>query len=232
MILCIETATDNSSVSIYSKSGVLGFTELHIQKSHSAYLNVIIEDLLKACDKERSDIKAVAVSIGPGSYTGLRIGLSTAKGICYALSIPLLAISSLEIMYEQVRSYFKNINLDNVLFCPMIDARRMEVYTAVYNINRKLILKPSAIVIEEGSFKDISENAMFYIFGNGALKCTEVLPKSKFCLIPEVYPSAKYMGSLAHEMYDEKKFADIAYTEPIYLKEYQAKLPKKNKLLS
>ena len=231
MILCIETATDQSSVAIFNDGELIGNTELHLKKSHSAYLTVMINDLLKNSGLERSDLAAVAVSIGPGSYTGLRIGLSTAKGICYSLSIPLLSISTLDIMFEQVITYFQNVHKDEFLFCPMIDARRMEVYTALYNTKKQRLLSPQAMVIDGASFKDFTEHRTCALFGNGASKCLEVLPKDDFILVPEVYPSAKYMGALAQELYNKREFADLAYIEPLYVKAYQAKLPKKNKLL-
>jgi tRNA threonylcarbamoyladenosine biosynthesis protein TsaB len=230
MILSIETATDKSSVAVHDKGRLLGLVELHLTNSHSGSLTVIIDQLLKNCQLSNTEISAIAVSEGPGSYTGLRIGISTAKGLCYALGKPLIAVNTLDAMAEQVIENYAYSANKNLLFCPMIDARRMEVYSAMYNIDKQRCLAPKPIIIEHDAFKEFTDENEILIFGNGAAKCTKVLPSKVFKLIEGVYPSAKYIGKLAYAKYLEAHFADVAYLEPYYLKAYQAKLPKKNKL--
>jgi len=232
MILSIETATDKSSVAMHDKGKLIGLIELHLDKSHSGYLTVIIEQLLNNCSINKDDIEAIAVSVGPGSYTGLRIGVSTAKGLCYALEKPLIAVNTLEIMARQVIDNFVDNSNNSLLFCPMIDARRMEVYASIFNTEYICIVETKPIVVDENSFSEYSDNNLMILFGNGARKCMEVLPKYKFQLIDDVYPSAKYLGQLAYESFQKNEFADVAYLEPLYLKAYQAKLPKRNKLFS
>ena len=232
MILSIETATDKSSVAIHDKGELVGHIELHLDKSHSGYLTVIIEQLLNNCSVNKNNIDAIAVSIGPGSYTGLRIGVSTAKGLCYALDKPLIAVNTLEIMARQViGSYVDNGN-GNILFCPMIDARRMEVYASIFNTEDICLLETKSIIIDENTFREFTEDNQIILFGNGAKKCMDILPEDRFKLIGNIYPSAKYLGHIAYEKFLKNTFEDVAYLEPFYLKAYQAKLPKKNKLFS
>ena len=232
MILSIETATDKSSVAIHDKGELIGLIELHLDKSHSGHLTVIIEQLLNNCSISKKNIDAIAVSIGPGSYTGLRIGVSTAKGLCYALDKPLVAVNTLEIMARKVIDNYVDNGNDNILFCPMIDARRMEVYASIFNATYICLLETKPIIVDENTLNEFTENNHIILFGNGARKCMEVLPKDKFKLIDNIYPSSKYLGHLAYKKFQKYTFEDVAYLEPFYLKAYQAKLPKKNKLFS
>lgn len=230
MILSIESGTDKSSVALHNEGRLVGLIELHLDKSHSGYLTVTIEQLLKDCGLQKKLIDAIAVSIGPGSYTGLRIGVSTAKGICFAINKPLIVVNTLEIMaYQAIESCLYN-DEKNILFCPMIDARRMEVYASLFNKNRNCILETKPIIIDENTLSEFAVNNEIIYFGNGATKCIETLPQTAFKPMNNIYPSAKYLGYIAYEKFQKNAFEDVAYLEPFYLKAYQAKLPKRNKL--
>jgi tRNA threonylcarbamoyladenosine biosynthesis protein TsaB len=184
-------------------------------------LNSFIADICKEAGKKLSDIDAVAVSKGPGSYTGLRIGVSAAKGFCFSLNIPLISVDTLQAMA-------KSQNHQNVFFCPMIDARRMEVYTALYDAEGNKIEDISAKIIDENSFeKELKANKIIF-FGDGAEKCRVVLESNPNAIfIENVHPSAKYVNELALEKYNNKEFEDLAYFEPFYLKDFIATTPKK-----
>lgn len=212
-ILNIETSTKNCSVSLAKDGKTVILKEIAEQNfSHSEKLHLFIDEVIKKAGISYKDLSAVALSKGPGSYTGLRIGTSTAKGLCFALDIPLIALDSLEILAKQV-------NLNNGLIIPMIDARRMEVYTAIFDQNHNKISETEALVIDENSFSDISEKAFF--IGDGAEKCKEVLTKENFIFLPEIiYPSANEISELSYQKFQQKEFEDIAYFEPFYLKEF------------
>jgi tRNA threonylcarbamoyladenosine biosynthesis protein TsaB len=217
-ILNIETATKNCSVSLAQNGETIMYKEIAEQGySHAEKLHVFIEDILKDSQINFQEIKAVAVSKGPGSYTGLRIGVSTAKGLCYALGIPLLAIDTLEVLAQQV-------HVENGLIIPMIDARRMEVYSAVFDSHHTKTIETQAEVLTESSYADIMENV--YFIGDCQEKCQTVLTKSNFKFLPDVvFPSAKDMSRLSFEKFEKNQFEDMAYFEPFYLKDFM--LPKK-----
>ncbi|ANQ51135.1 tRNA (adenosine(37)-N6)-threonylcarbamoyltransferase complex dimerization subunit type 1 TsaB [Flammeovirga sp. MY04] len=222
MILSIDTSTTVCSVALHTLEGELtSYYEQHIDKSHSEYLAVMIKNLVENANLKMSDLKGVAVSEGPGSYTGLRIGASTAKGICYTLDIPLMGISTLESMALQVSEYAE----EGDMICPMLDARRMEVYTALYTKGMEELLSPQPKIMDEESFNDV-EGRLVY-FGNGAEKCLPLLENRSSKLIKGIVPSAKYIGELALEEYKKEAFKDVAYWEPEYLKEFQATTPRK-----
>lgn len=214
-VLCIETATKSCSVAL-SKEGQLVGVKEHVSEkySHSEQLTVFVKELLDQHQLSTTDLSAIAISSGPGSYTGLRIGVSTAKGLCYALDIPLISISTLEAMSELVKNDFA----DYVL-CPLIDARRMEVYCALFGKNQSPV---SAKIIDEHSFaKELASHKILF-FGDGAAKCQEVIthPNAHFEL--GVYPSARSMIGLAHQKFLAQDFEGVAYYEPFYLKEFVA----------
>lgn len=215
-ILNIETATKNCSVSIAKQGETLLCKEMSEQGySHAEKLHVFIADALQELQIDFSDLSAVAVSQGPGSYTGLRIGVSAAKGLCYALNIPLIAIDTLEVLAKQLL-------ISEGLIVPMIDARRMEVYNAVFDKEYKKIRDTKAEVITEDSFSDI-EGTIHFI-GDGALKCTDVLKNERFVYHPEIiYPSAKEMSLLSFEKHKKSDTVDVAYFEPFYLKDFMIK---------
>ena len=187
--------------------------------NHAALLSVFIAEALEVLKSQGKSLNAVAVSSGPGSYTGLRIGVSTAKGLCYGLDIPLIAVSTLEVLAaEALKSFEGN---ENVLFCPMIDARRMEVYSAFYDSKLNLKREISADIIDSDSYSEILSTQPVYFFGNGAEKCKTTLTHSNARFIENLVPLATNMISLAEKAYSEQKFVDTAYFEPFYLKEFQ-----------
>lgn len=227
MILSIDTSTTVCSVALHNLEGTLvSFYELHVEHSHSSYLNKMIENLLENTGLTFKDLKAVAISEGPGSYTGLRIGTASAKGFCYTLDIPLIAVSTLQSMAKEVSQY----NTSSALLCPMIDARRMEVYTALYNQQLETVEAIHPKVIDETSFKDTLENQQVIFFGNGMDKCKETLQTTNSFFVAEIVPSAKHVGTLAIEKFKKEDFADVAYFEPFYLKEFRMNKSKKKLL--
>lgn len=222
LILCIETATKSCSVALVKEGVVLARREeVSDRYSHAEQLTLFIEAVLQEQEKSMKDLAAVAVSKGPGSYTGLRIGVSTAKGLCYALDIPLMAISTLEAMAKGMQS--KEVA---DLYCPMIDARRMEVYCALYAAEGQQS-EIAAKVIDEDSFKDVLEKKSILFFGDGADKCQETIQHQNARFIEQLYPSATDMAVLASQAYAQQNFEDVAYFEPYYLKDFVAGKPKK-----
>lgn len=211
-ILNIETATKNCSVSIALNGKTIALKEVAEESfSHSEKLHVFIDNLLKENQITYKDLNAVALSGGPGSYTGLRIGTSTAKGLCFALDIPLIAVDTLLVLAKQVN--------EDSLIIPMIDARRMEVYTAIFDATHNPATPVQALVIDENSFAEISEKAV--LIGDGAAKCKEVLNRENFIFLDAIrYPSAQEMSEISFDKFQKKEFEDIAYFEPFYLKEF------------
>ena len=218
IILHIETSTNICSIAV-SENGQCLFSKSDSEgMNHAALLSVFIAeamDLLKSTSKKPD---AVAVSSGPGSYTGLRIGVSTAKGLCYGLDIPLIAVRTLEVLTANALQITDTAT--NSLFCPMIDARRMEVYAAFYNQEGIIQREISADIIDENSYSEILESHIVYFFGNGAEKCKATLTHPNARFIDGMYPLAENMIVLAEKAYNEKKFVDVAYFEPFYLKEF------------
>ncbi len=226
LILNIETSTEVCSITI-SKNGELLYKRETLEGlSHSELLTVFIEELLAENNLKLNQLNAVAVSKGPGSYTGLRIGVSVAKGLCYGLEIPLIAVNSLETM----GTYAAFNSSENMLFCPMIDARRMEVYTALYNSKGEEIKPVSAEIIEEDFLSEYLNDNKILFFGNGAEKCKTQITNSNAIFNGPQKTSAQFMQKLTDEKYNKKEFEDVAYFEPFYLKNFVATIPK-NKLL-
>lgn len=222
MILHIESATRNCSVALANKGELIGLKELNEGSfSHSEKLHAFIEELMLDASVKMSDLSAVAVSKGPGSYTGLRIGVSAAKGICYAMGIPLLAISTLESIAHQVNAE------EGSFIIPMIDARRMEVFNAIYDSDKNLIEPTQATVLDEHSFADLFEKAPCYMIGDGADKCTDLFDHQNARFIVGKSPSSREMVPLAFQMFQQERFEDVAYFEPYYLKDFVAGKPKK-----
>ena len=194
--------------------------------SHAEKLHVFIEEILKETGVSVQDLKAIAVSKGPGSYTGLRIGVSVAKGLCYGLKIPLIAINSLEVMGIHAAEN----SSEKMLFCPMIDARRMEVYTALYNAEGVAISPVSAEIIEEDFLADQLKTNKILFFGNGAEKCKTKITHSNALFNGPAKTSAQFMQKLSETKYNNQEFEDVAYFEPFYLKDFVATIPK-NKVI-
>jgi tRNA threonylcarbamoyladenosine biosynthesis protein TsaB len=219
-ILNIETATKNCSVSLAKEGKTILCKEIAEEGySHAERLHVFIEDLVQEAGIHFKHIQAIAVSQGPGSYTGLRIGVSTAKGLCYALNVPLIAVDTLQVLASQVQ-------VEDGLIIPMIDARRMEVYSAIFNVKFEKIRETHAEVITENSFETISETV--YFVGDCADKCKSVITKSNFIFLEEIkYPSATAMSILSFSKFQNKDFEDLAYFEPYYLKDFMITPSKK-----
>ncbi len=212
-ILSIETATKNCSIALSNEGKTVALKEIANQNfSHAEKLHVFIEEILKENNITFKDLSAIAVSKGPGSYTGLRIGVSSAKGLCYALNIPLISIDTLT-------SLAKQIDVNEGIIIPMIDARRMEVYAAFFNPQFEMIKEVEALIIDENSFTEI--NNTIHLIGDGALKFKETLTDDKFKFHDNIiYPSANEMSYLAFEKYKKSDFEDVAYFEPYYLKDF------------
>ena len=212
-ILNIETATKNCSVSLAKDGQTILCKEIAEQGySHAERLHVFIEEILKETNVKIQELHAVAVSKGPGSYTGLRIGVSTAKGLCYALGIPLIAVDTLQVLAHQV-------SVESGIIVPMLDARRMEVYSAVFDKNHQKIKEVQAEILTENSYSEISQTV--YFIGDCQEKCQTVLTQPNFKFIPEiVFPSASQMSQLSYEKFNQNDFEDVAYFEPLYLKDF------------
>lgn len=212
-ILNIETATKNCSVSLSKNGEIIAVKELSEEQfNHAEKLHSFIKEVLNEVHISLNDLSAIAVSKGPGSYTGLHIGVSAAKGLCYALDIPLIAIDTLAVLAEQLA-------IDSGCIVPMIDARRMEVFTQVFDKKLQPVSNAEALIVEEHSFSDLTET--IHLIGDGALKCTTVLTAEKFVYHQDIiYPSAKQMGRLSYKKYTENAFEDMAYFEPYYLKDF------------
>lgn len=222
IILNIETATKNCSVSLSEEDKILTLVELNEgQFSHAEKLHTFILEVLKTAHKSMSDIDAVSVSKGPGSYTGLRIGVSAVKGLCFSLELPLISIPTLTSMAT-------SIQVDRGdLIVSMLDARRMEVYAAVFDSKYQQIDETKAVIIDENSFNYFLHKGKVYFIGDGAAKCKDILAHKNAVFMETIFPSAKEMGRLAYEKYLRKDFEDLAYFEPYYLKDFVAGKPKK-----
>jgi tRNA threonylcarbamoyladenosine biosynthesis protein TsaB len=220
LILSIETATTMCSVALGRDGRLLAFKELNAGYTHAENLTVFMEEVMKTAGMEFSQLDAVAVSKGPGSYTGLRIGVSAAKGLCYALDKPLISIGTLRAMVPLLLSTHPELrSADSRLFCPMLDARRMEVYCAVYDASGKEVMPVTAKIIDESSFSGLLNEHRVVFFGDGAAKCKEALSHHDNAIFKEnIFPSAKAMAALAEEKFQKKEFEDVAYFEPFYLK--------------
>jgi len=216
MLLCIETSGKNCSVALFEGLQLVSIREVHTEQfSHSENLHVFIEQVLKESNLQPKAIKAIAISAGPGSYTGLRIGVATAKGLCYGWDIPLIALPTLRILAEQVTYEFTDIEY----IIPMIDARRMEVFTSVYSHYFSPILGERAEILTESTFDTYLNKGKTIFLGDGITKFQAICKHKNAYFWENKFPSAKQMGRLALEKYQAQAFEDIAYFEPFYLKE-------------
>jgi tRNA threonylcarbamoyladenosine biosynthesis protein TsaB len=209
-----------------SEDGATIFTQEDLKgHSHAVSLGVFVDEALSFADSHAIVIDAVAVSCGPGSYTGLRIGVSMAKGVCYGRGIPLIGLPTLEVMSVPVLLY--NELPEDALICPMIDARRMEVYSCIYDRALQVVKPTSADIIDADSYREVLDRQPVYFFGNGADKCREVISHPNAHFIADIVPHAKWMFPLAEKAFANGDFKDVAYFEPFYLKEFVASTPKK-----
>jgi len=225
-IINIDTSTEVCSVSLSKDGNLIGIKENKDGLKHAQLVTLYIQDLLKEANIEIKNLDAIAVSKGPGSYTGLRIGVSTAKGICYGAQLPLIAIETLQTLTEGAINSIEQ-PIKDAWFCPMIDARRMEVYNAFYNINNNKTVEIAATIIDDESFKDILDERTVYFFGNGSEKCKETIKHPNAIFIDNISNSALNMITLAHKAFNNQSFEDVAYFEPFYLKDFVATTPKK-----
>jgi tRNA threonylcarbamoyladenosine biosynthesis protein TsaB len=230
MIICLETSTSMCSVALSDNAGVIALRESDKDKSHASSLTVFIDELLKESGMKAKDLEAVAISKGPGSFTGLRIGVSVAKGIAYSASIPIIGIDTTLSMFYGLNNMpqLKSKTDSSTLFCPMLDARRSEVYYAVYDSQGRLFKGISALVIDGESFMDIPENHKIIFFGDGSAKCKDLIKRNNVYFENEYKISASHMQKPAYEAIANKKFEDVAYFEPFYLKDFLVTKPVKN----
>ena len=220
LILSIETATQTCSVALHAGGQLVAVQSLYIANSHAESLLLTIDYLLSITPYNKKELAAVAISSGPGSYTGLRIGATTAKGLCYTLNVPLVAVGTLEAMAHGMQLY----NTPQALLCPMIDARRMEVYCLLVDSQGKTLEVPHPQVVDESSFQTWLADYPILFFGDGAAKCKPLLgehPHATF--IEDIHPSAQHIGALAYAKFQQYAFEDLAYFEPSYLKPFQGK---------
>ena len=222
-ILLIETATQVCSVGLSIDGKIISLKESHGQNVHSKVLNVFIDEIISTSEINIKDLNAVAVSMGPGSYTGLRIGVSSAKGLCYALDLPLIAIETLYSIANGTRIKTQD---KNALFCPMIDARRMEVYCAIFDRTLNKIKDTSAEIISKDSFQDVLKKHKVIFSGDGSVKCKEIIQHHNAIFIENIHPSVTYMVEITENKFQQGKFEDLAYFEPFYLKDFVAGIPK------
>jgi tRNA threonylcarbamoyladenosine biosynthesis protein TsaB len=226
-ILHIDTTTKLCSVAL-AKDGVLVSLkeEYDEQYSHAEKLNLFIDEVLREAKITLQDLSAVAVSKGPGSYTGLRIGVSSAKGLCYGLNIPLISTETLLSLTFACREKIKQQLHGGDILIPMLDARRMEVYSQIFDTQFNTVREIKAEIIDENSFVEYTQQQVF-LFGDGALKCAETLNRENIHIIPDIHPSARFMVKFAQQKFAAKQFEDVAYFEPFYLKDFVAGPPPK-----
>ena len=223
-ILHIETSTDVCSVAVSEDGQVIFDQEDHSGPNHAERLGTMVDEALSFTDNHAIPFDAVAVSCGPGSYTGLRIGVSMAKGVCYGRNLKLIAVPTLELLCAPV--LLREIPEENALLCPMLDARRMEVYAGIYNRALKPVRPIQADIVDGDTYKAYLDEHPVYFFGNGALKCQDAIRHPNAHFIENINPIAKWMQPLAEKRFLNEQFEDVAYFVPFYLKDFVAKKPK------
>jgi len=224
-ILCIETSTNICSVAL-GNNGACVFSCVNTEgMNHATMLSPFIDEALKEAKRLQLKIDAIAVSGGPGSYTGLRIGVSTAKGLAYGLGIPLISLSTLRVIAQMGLTTIQK-PIESSLICCMIDARRMEVYAAFYNWDGETVREIAADIIDENTYSELLEKQLVYFTGNGAPKCKDTLKHKHAVFIDDIIPSAENMIALAEQALAANNTVDVAYYEPFYLKEFQTTTPK------
>jgi len=229
LLLSLDTSIRGCSVAVHADSVLLASYDLHTDRSSSAMLTTLMKSAVENSGFKLADLDAIAVAKGPGSYTGLRVGVSTAKGLCYALDKPLIAVNTLEAMSLQIIPFFPK----GTLFCPMIDARRMEVYASVFNAEYEIVQNTEAIIMDEKSFVDLLKDHKIVFFGDGAAKCQALLSENPNAIFlnDEIRPSARTVGKLAAKSFEESNFEDLASFEPFYLKDFMTPPSRKAALI-
>ncbi len=226
VILNIDTSTSVCSVALSRDNEVIAVKENNEGLNHSVLLGVYIDEILKENQLDVHQLDAIAVSMGPGSYTGLRIGVSMAKGLCFGGDKPLIAVPTLQALALSVSSEIG----EDAWYCPMLDARRMEVYTALFDVHNQTMVDTKAEIIDEHSFADILSERKVYFFGNGSDKVSSLITSPHAHFLPKVETSATHLVPLAEACFKEQRFVDTAYFEPFYLKDFMATIPKKKVL--
>ena len=228
LLLSLETSSPVCSVALHRTGELVGQSELRLEKSHSSHLSLLTSQLLANAGYRLADLAAVAVSDGPGSYTGLRIGAAAAKGLCYALDVPLLAVSTLRALAWQAAA--GTARPDAYLYCPMLDARRLEVYAALYRHDGQQVLAPTSLILDADTLAEQMARQPVLCFGSGAAKFRPLVagnPNVSF--LAGLVPSAVAVGALAQQAYERQEFRDVAYYEPFYLKEVYTTTPRDKK---
>lgn len=230
MILCLETSTAVCSVALVENGKVIALRESLDGQNHAEKITIFIDEVMKEANLSYRDLDAVATSMGPGSYTGLRIGVSTAKGLCYAMEKPLIAVDTLAAMaygFKDAETQRRRDAESTDILCPMIDARRMEVYSAFFNEQLERISETNAIIIDENSFMEMKQNNHLYLFGDGADKLASLFENDEnITVVEKFHCSAAYMAELADKAFKNNDFVDTAYFEPFYLKNFVPGMPK------
>lgn len=231
-ILCIDTSTEVCSVSLSNNGNTVIVREDNKGRNHASTLTIFIKEIIASQEISLKELDAIAVNCGPGSYTGLRIGVSSAKGLCYALGMPLIAISSLYSMTLFVNNNIENITTlkkeDSFLLCPMIDAKRMEVYTELYDNTCHKVHPTQATIIDAETFTDFLNQTKIVFFGNGSAKCKSLISHPNALFLDDISTSACYLSLPAEKAYMNRKFVDVAYFEPFYLKDFMVTTSKKD----
>ncbi len=230
LLLSIETSTQSCSVALHEKGVLIETKIMETPRSAASQLAVMIGDVFKVSSKKPNSLQGVIVASGPGSYTGLRIGVATAKGLCYALSIPLFSVNTLELLAYQFLGNVskKSIQINNAILCPMLDARRMEVYCALLDQDLKYVEQVQAKVIDGDSFRLTLESKPIFFFGEGADKCKEIIKHSNAHFFSDVIPLASSLGKLGYTKWKEGTNEDIVSFEPFYLKDFLIRKPNLN----
>lgn len=226
LILNIDTATELASVCLSNNGVSVACLQHEDQKGHAAFVHSAIQTIVSKSDIQLSQLDAIAVTSGPGSYTGLRVGMATAKGMCYALSKPLILINTLEVMTQAALQTIESTQLTASWYCPMIDARRMEVFTAIYDEQLQTIMQPTSLILEANCLDEILDQKSIYFFGNGSIKWQPIAPKTNTFFI-EIQHTANHLGQLSILAFNKNDFSNLSYAEPSYLKETFLVSPKR-----
>ena len=217
-ILCVDTSSFICSISIFENLSLISSNSSEVEKSHSKLIIQLIDQSLKDAKIKINELDAFAISMGPGSYTGLRIGVSTIKGLCYSLDKPLISINTLEILSKSALNHINNYN--DFFICPMIDARRMEVFTKMLDNDFNEVEKDKALILDDKSFNDIGGGKSIYFFGDGSNKFQKIINNKNFHFIDNIISSSKNMGELANIKYENNQFENLTTFEPFYIKDF------------
>lgn len=220
LLLNIDTATEVASVCVSLNGDSVAFEQNQHQREHASFVHAAIERILRKADLQLKDMNAFAVTSGPGSYTGLRVGMATAKGFCYAFGKPLIAINTLEVMAQAALQSIDAIG-KNTILCPMIDARRMEVFTALYDAELKTLLAPQPLILDEGTFAEYMIERKIIFFGSGSNKFKPLKTEAN-AAFKQVQHTAIHLASLADKAFQQKKLTDVTYSEPQYFKDFHS----------